>query len=108
MFRFIDSLPVPQNCSLQYTHLAVLFTAGDIVNLPFQCPVLDAPDYIHDLEPAFRQRILGPDRECGRIYVSGENSFVFKLLQPLRENLWRDTIEGITKSENLRVYPSPL
>ena len=69
-FRFIDSHLVPQNCSLQDTYLTVLFTAGDVVDLPFQRPVLDATDHIHNLKPAFGQRILCSDRECGSIHVS--------------------------------------
>jgi hypothetical protein len=90
-FLFFDSI------RLQHTHLTVLFTAGDVVNLPFQRPVLNATDYVHNLQSAFRQRILRFDRERGCVNVPGEKPFIFEFFQPLRENFWGNTIQGIPK-----------
>ena len=81
-----------QDWCLQHTHLAVLFTAGDVVDLPFQRPALDTPDHFHDLKPTFCQRVLSSDRECGCVNDPCENPFIFEFFQPLRENFWRNTV----------------
>ena len=68
---------------LQYTDFAVLFTAGDVIDLPLQGPALDATDHIDDLKPAFGERVFGFDRKCSCINIPCEDPFVFEFLEPL-------------------------